>query len=128
MAKRFHDTGIWSQDWYADMPLEYMMLWNYIKDNCCHAGIWKPNKKFIEYIIGKPIDLKKALELFNNGKSRVRVLKNGRWFIEDFIVFQYGPHLNGNNHMHVSIAKILADNEIKLTSIRGLEDLNLTPP
>ena len=126
MAKRYHDTGIWRQDWLIEMPSEYIMLWFYIKDNCCHAGIWKPNKKFIEYITGKPIELTKALELFNNGKERIRVLENGRWFLEDFIVFQYGCHLNGNNNVHASIAKILADNEIKLNSIKGLVGLNLT--
>jgi len=120
MAKRFHDTGIWSQDWFVEMPAEYMMLWWYILDNCCYSGIWKPNKKYIEFISGKTIDLKKALELFNVHKERVKVLKTGRWFLMDFIVFQYGTHLNANNRVHASIAKTLADNEIELTSIRGL--------
>lgn len=120
MAKRFHDTEIWNQDWFLELPPTYMLVWNYLLDKCCHAGIWKPNKKFMEYSIGATIDLKKALDLFNNGKKRIRVLDNGRWFIEDFIVYQYGPHLNGNNRLHVSIANILADNKIKLTSIRGL--------
>ena len=77
----------------------------------------------MEYSLGEKIDLEQALEFFNKGKERIRVLKNGRWFIVDFIVYQYGPHLNGNNRLHVSIAKILSENEIKLTSIRGLKEV-----
>lgn len=123
MAKRFHDTGIWSQDWFIEMPPEYMMLWWYILDNCCYAGIWKPNKKYVEYIFGKPICLNKALDLFNANKERVLVLKSGRWFLMDFVTFQYGKRLNGNNRVHAAIAKTLADNNIELTSIRGLVEV-----
>jgi len=120
MAKRFHDTGIWDQDWFSELPPEYMMLWFYMLDKCCFAGIWKPNKKYVEFISGKAIDLEKALQLFNSNKERVLVLENGRWFLADFIVFQYGPRLNGNNRVHAAIAKALADNGVELDSIRGL--------
>jgi hypothetical protein len=124
MAKRFHDTEIWRQDWFIELPFEYMLLWFYIKDTCDHAGIWKPHKKYIEQITGKSIDLKIAIKLLNNDeKKRIRILKTGRWFIEDFIKFQYGESLNPNNRVHLSIIKILTDNHISLTSIRGLIDL-----
>lgn len=121
MSKRFHDTEIWKQDWFLELPDEYRTLWIWIKDTCDHAGIWKPNKKLLELLTGKPIDLKKALLLFNNyEKQRIRPLENGRWFLEDFISFQYGNHLNPNNRVHSSILSVLDKNGVKLTSIRGL--------
>jgi hypothetical protein len=47
-------------------------------------------------------------------------LSNGRWFIEDFIPFQYGHRLNEKNRVHASILEILKKNEIALDSIKGL--------
>lgn len=120
MAKRFHDTEIWKQDWFLELPYEYMLLWFYIKDTCDHAGIWKPNKRFIEFISGKTIDLKKAIELFNGNKGRLEILPNGRWLIPDFISFQYGHKLNPENRVHASILEVLKTNGVNLTSIRGL--------
>ena len=100
-----------------------MLLWLYIKDNCDHGGIWKPNKRFVEFISGKPIDLKKAAGFFNGDKGRIEILPNGRWLLPDFICFQYGPQLNPQNRVHASILKLLETNGVKLTSIRGLLDL-----
>jgi hypothetical protein len=120
MSKRFHDTEIWKQDWFLELPYEYMLLWLYIKDTCDHAGIWKPNKRFIEFISGKTIDLKKAIEFFNGNKGRIEILSNGRWLIPDFISFQYGHKLNPENRVHSSILAVLEKNEVNLTSIRGL--------
>ena len=124
MSKRFHETEIWNEDWWLDLPDGYDWLWFWIKDKCDHAGIWKPNITAFKRAKGKNVELKKALELFNADKVRVRILSNGRWFIEDFIPFQYGHRLNNKNRVHASILEILDKNEIELNSIKGLfEDL-----
>ena len=127
MVKRFHDTEIWKQDWFLEIENEYRTLWLYIKDTCDHAGIWKPEKKFVEFITGKPMNLETALKTFNNGKERVKILPNGRWLLPDFISFQYGGSLNPDNRVHKSILKLLDVNEVKLTSIRGLIDPKDSP-
>ena len=49
MAKRFTDTQKWSEDWYLDLPITYKVFWIYICDNCNHAGIYKPNKRVLNY-------------------------------------------------------------------------------
>ena len=126
MAKRYHDTEIWKQDWYIELPHEYRELWHWIKDTCDHAGIWKPNKALFERLLGEKVNLKKALSYYNKGKKRIRVLPNGRWFLEDFISFQYlsrADYLNPHNRLHLSIINILLNNEVNLSSIRGLKDL-----
>lgn len=128
MAKRYHDTLIWREDWFLALELKYQFLWFYLKDNCDHAGIWKPNVAIFNKMFGFKIDLKNAIDAFNNGKQRVRVLKNGRWFMEDFIVFQYGPALNDRNRVHLSIISILKENEIDLKSIHGLDEIKRLPP
>lgn len=121
MPKRFTATEIWDEDWFTEMPIEYREYWRYMLDKCNHAGIFKPNVVTYNKLIENKISPKQVLKYFNNGKKRVRLLKNDRWFIEDFIVFQYGRQLNSNNRVHSSIILILAQNGVKLTSIRGLD-------
>ncbi len=119
MPKRFTDTSMWHEDWIIGLDPEYIMLWIYIKDNCDHAGIWKPNKKFIEIITKAEIDLEKAFKLFNEDKQRLIELKNGRWLLVDFFVFQYGRIMNLNNRVHRSIYELWGQNGVNLESIRG---------
>lgn len=126
MAKRFHDTEIWVQEWFISCPVEYQHLWFYIKDSCDHAGVWKPEKMMYELLTKTAIDLEIALQYYNRLKNRIKILPNGRWLIPDFISFQYGKHLSVDNRFHSSILKALDGNEVELTSIRGLKDLNET--
>jgi len=120
--KRFTETNIWDEDWFLELPKEYKLFWFYLKDKCNHAGIWRPNKKLFEVMIEVNIDLKKAEEYFNKEKKRVEILKSGHWYILDFFVFQYGKILNPLNRVHKSIESIYNQEDIDLTSIRGLID------
>lgn len=121
--KRFTETTIWEEDWFLDMPKEYMLFWFYLKDKCNHAGVWRPNLKLFEATIGVKIDLKTAIEYFNKDKLRCEILKSGHWFLVDFFVFQYGSTFNALNRVHKSIQDIYNQENINLTSIRGLKDL-----
>lgn len=127
MSKRFHSTDIWSEDWFVDLSSEEKHLWFFILDDCDHAGIWKPNKRIFESSIRGQVDLKKCLQKFNVGKVRVQVLDNGRWFVAEFIHFQYGNRLNTKNRMHLSIIQILESNGVSLTSLRPLIEVIDTP-
>jgi len=112
MAKRFTDTMKWDEDWYLDLSLTQKLFWIYICDNCNHAGIFKPNKRLFELLIGDKINLQTFLEQANTGKIRISVLQNGRWYLTGFIEFQYGTNLNANNRVHKSILKLLNDNDL----------------
>ena len=89
MKKIFTDSDIYEDVWFRDLPPEYKLLWEYICRRCQY-GIWKPDFKLAEFMIGGKLDEQMALELLNNGKDRIEVLKNGCWFVIDFCQFQYG--------------------------------------
>jgi hypothetical protein len=67
----------------------------------------------------------KAIEYFNNGKKRIRIIKDDLWLIEDFFSYQYGHVFNINNRVHESIDSELKRNKIKLDSIRGITDYQM---
>lgn len=123
MAKRFTDTEIWSEDWFLDMPMEYKLFWYYMLANCNHAGIFKVNLRSFCGLNEVKLTSTRALELFNAGKQRIRVINDSIWLINDFFVYQYGGTLNQNNRVHLSIVKEYKKYGIELTSIRGLKDL-----
>ena len=112
MAKRFTDTMKWNEDWYLDLNLTQKLFWIYICDNCDHAGIFKPNKRIFEILIGEIIDIDLFLDVVNQDKTRIEILGNGRWYLTGFIEFQYGAILNPNSQVHKSILKVLNNNDI----------------
>lgn len=119
MAKRFTDTEIWEQDWYIDLPNKYKLLWNYIKDKCDNAGIWRPNKSLLQRIIGEPINLNEFLDFVNIDKPRIVVLPTQRWFLRDFFIFQYGDKFSPTSPVHKGAFKQLVANGIHPKEILG---------
>ena len=123
MAKRFTDINIWEDDWFYELSVEYKLFWFYIKDNCDHAGLWKPKTRAFKNVSDVEIDLDKDLEYFNMGKQRIRVLGSGYWFLEDFFLFQYvktAKSINLNNKVHNSVYELYLKNDIKVSSVRGI--------
>ena len=112
MAKRFTDTTKWNEDWFLELSNSYKLFWIYICDNCDHAGIFKPNKRMFELIIGDKIDITEFFSVVNEDKIRILELGSGKWYLTGFISFQYGGNLNANNRVHKSILALLNKNDI----------------
>jgi hypothetical protein len=43
MSKRFTDTEKWKDDWFLSLSNDYRIVWQWLLDNCNHAGICKPS-------------------------------------------------------------------------------------
>lgn len=87
------------------MKAPYKLLWLYILDECNHAGIWQVDLAVAQLKIGEKLNVERALSFF---KSKIFVIDFGeKWFIPDFIDFQYGE-LNPDNRAHKSVISILA--------------------
>lgn len=112
MSKRFTDTSIWQKEWFMTLSLKRKMLVKFIFDNCDCAGIYEPNFTLVSFYIGEPVtadDLK--------GIKQLRLLKNGNYYIEDFIQFQYGvapEELKPTFSIHKGVIKSLEKNGVNL--------------
>jgi hypothetical protein len=121
MAKRFTDTTKWNKPFIRGLQAPYKLLWFYILDDCDHAGIWQVDEDVAKIRIGCEIDFNDAIKIFGN---HIQVFDDGqKWFIKDFIDFQYGE-LNPLNRVHLSIISIHKKYKIKpLTSpLQGAKD------
>ena len=92
--KRFRDTKLWGKAWHRRWPLRIKLLWQYINDNCDHAGVWDPDWELASLQIGEPVGIE-DLDTLSDGNDptdgpRVEVLPNGKVWSSGFIGFQYG--------------------------------------
>lgn len=121
MSKRFTDSEKWKDDWFDGLSNCLKLFWIYLCDNCDHAGIWKYNKKLVEYHIGE-LDWEEIEKTFN---GRIVKLENGKWFLPKFIKFQYPKGLSPKLDAHVSVIKILNDNNLsKYVSLMYQSQIN----
>lgn len=120
MAKRYRATDCWKKPFIKNLPAEYKLLWFYILDDCDHAGIWQVDIDGAQLRIGEKITAEKAVLFF---KDKVKVIDAGeKWFIQDFIDFQYGE-LKENNKVHQSVIQLLKKNKIEFEGLpRGYQD------
>lgn len=103
MAKRFTDSEKWKKKWFRSLSNDQKVFWFFILDNCNHAGIWDVDFDFASIFCG-PVN---EIEIYEKFKKQYQELDGGKkWFILDFINFQYGE-LNPNNNLHRSVISIL---------------------
>lgn len=121
MAKRFHATEIWDEDWFIELPKDYKLFWFYLKDKCDQAGFFRINVLLFNSTHQVNIDIETAFELFNKGKKRLRKVNGSMWLVEDFFKFQYGQKFNDKNVVHLGIEKIYTNHGVSIGSLRGIE-------
>jgi hypothetical protein len=108
MAKRFTDSEKWKKPFIKKLPMQYKLLWFYLLDDCNHAGVWQVDLEIALEIaslrIGYNLNLKDCINALN---EKIKVFDNGeKWFIKDFVEFQYGE-LNEKNRAHNSVITVL---------------------
>ena len=117
MAKRFTDNEKWKKRFFKALPMEYKLLWVYILDDCNHAGVWDVDLEVAELRIGHfNFNKDEVIDIFS---EHIVVIKEYKWFIPDFIVFQYGK-LNPTSRVHQSVIQILEKYNI-YTAAKELE-------
>ena len=121
MAKRFTDTNKWRKGFIRTLQAPYKLLWLYILDECDHAGIWHVELDVASLRTGCNLNEKEIIEAFGD---RIIVFDDGnKWFVPDFIDFQYGV-LKPENRVHYSILCQLEKYKIKgyIRSLQGRKD------
>ncbi len=104
MPKRLTDTDKWKKPFIRGLDGAYKLLWMYMLDDCDHAGVWQVDFEVARIRTGEPdLNYEKAKSIFGD---RVTAIDKFKWFIPDFISFQYGE-LKESNRMHLSVIALL---------------------
>lgn len=119
MAKRFIDTGIFRKPLVRSMKAPYKALFIYLLCECDHAGVWDVELDVASTRLGIRLDETKAIEELCGS---VEVVKPGKWYVRDFVAFQYGD-LNPANRVHASVIARLESLNIDLKKEEPNKDL-----
>lgn len=104
MAKRMTDTDKWKKRFVRELSPQHKLLWFYILDDCNHAGIWDVDIEVASIRVGEELIYDMLPQAF---LDKIVIFDNGdKWFIPDFIEFQYGE-LNPNSNVHKSVIALL---------------------
>jgi|9_EtaG_2_1085328.scaffolds.fasta_scaffold00063_7 hypothetical protein len=124
MAKRMTDTDKWKKRFVRDLSPQHKLLWFYILDDCNHAGIWEVDLEVASIRIGEDLEYDIPAEdmLPKSFLEKIQIFDNGdKWFIPDFIDFQYGE-LNPNSNVHKSVIQLLERYNLE-GYVKGLQTL-----
>lgn len=105
MAKRFIDTDLFKKPFMRSLEAPYKALWVYLLCECDHAGVWTVELDVAQLRMGMKLDAEKALEKM--GGAAIAIDGGSKWFLPDFVAFQYGT-LNPANRVHESVLAILS--------------------
>lgn len=99
MAKRLTDSDKWKDPWFLSLSNDNKAVWQYILDNCSHAGIMKKGLDLMNFCCKTSITENEFLDTF---KDRVYDCETF-YFIPKFLKFQYGNNLDSNRPVIVSV-------------------------
>lgn len=103
MGKRFIDTSLWQKEWFMSLSPENKCALMFIMAQCDAVGVWCPNFKLAEVMIGAEIEW---LALPNKCHDNIQILNSGKWYLVDFCRYQYGE-LSESCKPHKSYMKLL---------------------
>ena len=104
MAKRMTDTDKWKKRFFRELQPQHKLLWLYILDDCNHAGIWEVDLEVASIRVGFDLSHNHLPSSF--GEKVISFDNGDKWFIPEFIDFQYGE-LNPNSNVHKSVIALL---------------------
>jgi hypothetical protein len=87
MSKRFYDTGLIEKEWYMKLKHNERCAMHIIFSKCDNVGVWEPNFILADALLGEKLNWNGLLDKVN---GNIKVLDNGKWWIVDFVDFQYG--------------------------------------
>jgi len=107
MAKRLTDTEKWNDDWYISLCNDYRIIWQWLLDNCNHAGVCKRSIKLMNLMCNTDITEATLIEIM---EGRLIIVDNN-WFIPKFLKFQY-TSLKSQRPVIISVIKELEKNNL----------------
>ncbi len=115
------DTGKWSDPWFMDMPQDFKLVYLYVLDNCDAAGVWKVNRRMVEFCIDSKIDWDMFISYMGD---RLHQISEEKWWLTKFCDFQYG-HIpeNTTSRPLIAVLSLLDSHGLSKGYTKGIDTL-----
>lgn len=104
--KRMTETEKWDDPWFRALKPELKTFWEFIRDRCDSAGVWKVDFAAAEFFIGVKFSPDEVLAAFD---GRIKDVGRGKWWIVKFVSFQCCGPLSEKSIPHQKIAAKLKE-------------------
>jgi hypothetical protein len=99
MSKRFTDTDKWKHDWFLSLDNDSRIVYQYLIDNCSHAGLFKKQYTHLNMVCKTNHNEDSLKKLFAK-----KIIDVGEYFfIPTFLKHQYKNGLQSNKPVIVSV-------------------------
>jgi hypothetical protein len=116
LAKRFTDTEKWNRPWYRKLGANGRDLWNYLHENCDHAGFFDIDCEKLSFILGFEV----TRQMINTVlRGKFLTVGSDRIFLFAFIEFQYGT-LSETSRPHAAVIKKLKSERVWEEYVKGI--------
>lgn len=106
MANRYRDTAIWKKAWFRTLTPTMKCVWDFLCDNCDHAGFWDIDEASLAHYVGEAVSVDQIRAVFGD---KIQQIDDKLWLTK-FIEFQYRcsiSELNPKNKVHLSVIRLL---------------------
>jgi len=117
------DTDKWKKRFLRELEPQHKLLWFYILDDCNHAGIWDVDLEVASIRVGFDLTHDNLPSSF--GEKVISFDNGDKWFIPEFIDFQYGE-LNPSSNVHKSVIALLDKYNLQ-GYLKGSQGVDNTP-
>lgn len=108
--KIFTDTGKWDDIWFRSLSPKHKLIYLYICDRCDHAGIWEYDPELL--CLHTKISFIDEDEWIQALHPKIVKLPNGKWWIKNYIQFQYPKGIDRRYNHFAPVFKSLEKNQI----------------
>lgn len=115
--KRFIDTGLVQQEWYAGLEPKKKALYIHLLCICDPIGMFDISPRMFSMFIGDGIT---EDDIFNSFDGRVKKVSDTKGLIVDFVSFQCGGELRNGCRPHESILKLIHKAGLTVEKLNGL--------
>lgn len=116
--KIFTDATKWDDKWFRKLEPKIKLIYLYVCDKSDHAGVYEFDAELLSlHTKIDDIDEDKWLEILN---PKVVRLPNGRWWIKNYINFQYPKGINRRTNYFDPVFKSLEKNQIDATQFEQM--------
>lgn len=110
MPKRFTATEKWDDPWFIDLNVEHKAMWQYLCDKCDNSGVIDISIRMATMLLNGDNNIQLILDDFCKDK-RLTKLSNGKYWINNFISFQFGT-LSETSNLHKNVIQCLKNNNL----------------
>jgi hypothetical protein len=121
-VKRFTETTKWEDGWFSELDPTHKLAWLMLLDRCDNAGVIDRPGRVMSALLGvMPFDWDEFRVNCNSEKERITELDNGKWWLTQFVGYQYKRGVSEASKQHGPIIDSIKKNGLPVHYLKNTQ-------